>query len=557
MGTLSDLADKKFVESFDISDWEVETDTGWESISHTNKTIEYDVYELTTESGLNLKCADNHILFDENMCELFAIDSLGKYVQTKHGIDRVVGLKSTGNSENMYDLSVAQENHRYYTNDFLSHNTTVVAAFVCWYILFNEHKTTAILANKASTAREILGRVQFAYELLPKWIQQGVVEWNKGQFVLENGQRVIASATSQSAIRGQQISLLLLDEYAFVQNNIADEFFASVYPTISSGKESKIAVISTPNGMNHFYKIVKGAEAGTNGFNLTKATWKDVPGRDQKWADDQKSVLGEIKFSQENDCAFIGAQDTLISGSKLTAIPVETPVATSETMRIYEEPMPGHQYVITVDSARGTAGDYSAFVVFDVSVLPYKVVAIYADNMISPMLYPGLIMNIAIKYHKAAVLIETNDIGEAVAQALYHDLEYEETMMSTDGILSSFGGRVPGIKTTKRTKAIGCQNLKTLIENDQLVINDYGILYELQNFVAKGVSYEADNGHDDLVMCLVLFAYLTTQSAMVDLQSQQAKDRIIAMRQQIEEDNMLPIGFFSDGTSTEEQVCNF
>lgn len=435
--------------------------------------------------------------------------------------------------------------------------TTVVAAFVCWYIIFNDHKTTAILANKAATAREIIGRVQFAYELLPKWIQHGVVEWNKGSFLLENGSRVLASSTSSSAVRGYSISMLLLDEFAFVPNNIAEEFFASVYPTISSGTQSKIAIISTPNGMNHFYKLVMEAESGNNGFNLTRAVWSDVPGRDQKWADEQKAILGEQKFAQEMSCHFQGASNTLISGAKLTTIPVMKPIAASSTMRIYAEPVVGHSYVMTVDSSRGTGGDYSAFVVFDVTELPYKVVAIYADNTISPMLYPGLILNIAMKYNTAQVLIETNDIGEAVANQLYYELEYEETMMSTDGILSSFGGRVPGIKTTKRTKQIGCATLKTLIENDQIEVRDYDILYELSNFVAKGVSYEADNGHDDLVMCLVIFAYLTTQSAMDDISSQSAKARILELKQRAAEEAMIPIGFFNDGTPQPEVPLNF
>lgn len=435
--------------------------------------------------------------------------------------------------------------------------TTVVAAFVCWFILFNEHKTTAILANKSATAREILGRVQFAYELLPKWIQQGVVEWNKGSFLLENGSRVLASSTSQSAIRGFTISMLLLDEFAFVHNNVADEFFASVYPTISSGKESKIAIISTPNGMNHFYKLITEAQAGLNGFNLTKAIWQDVPGRDEKWAAEQKAVLGEQKFLQEMCCEFQGSSGQLIAAHKLKSIPVAKPISVSHNMRIYEEPVKGHSYVMTVDTSRGTGNDYSAFIVIDVTQLPYKVVAIFADNTISPMLYPGAILNIAKRYNNCHVLIETNDIGESIANALYYDYEYEETIMTSDGVISSFGGKLPGLRTTKKTKSLGCSLMKTLIENDQLIINDYDILYELQNFVLKGSSYEADNGHDDLVMCLVIFAYLTSQTAMEDISQESAKAKILQLKQKAMEDDMLPIGFMCDGTEQEIEPFNF
>ena len=435
--------------------------------------------------------------------------------------------------------------------------TTVVAAFVCWYILFNNHKTAAILANKAATAREILGRVQFSFELLPSWLQQGVIEWNKGSFELENGSKVMASSTSSSAIRGFSVSMLLMDEYAFVPNNIAEEFFASVYPTIASGKESKIAVISTPNGMNHFYKLVKEAEAGTNGFHLTRAVWSDVPGRDAQWEKDQRSVLKDAKFEQEMNCQFIGASNTLIAGSKLNTIPVETPIAMSETMRIYSEPVPGHSYVMPVDTARGTGNDFSAFTVIDVTTLPYTVEVVFADNAISPLLFPGIILNIARKYNNAQVLVETNDIGESIATALYHDYEYEETIMSNSrGDISAFGGDHPGLRTTRKTKSVGCSTLKTLIENDQLIIKDADILYQLSNFSVSGSSYAAENGNDDLAMTLVLLAYLTTQPAMAELTSEDAKQRIIALKQKMIEDEVLPIGFLSDG-STEPEVFDF
>jgi hypothetical protein len=435
--------------------------------------------------------------------------------------------------------------------------TTVVAAFFCWYIIFHDHKTCAILANKAATAREILSRIQFAYELLPSWVQHGVAEWNKGSFLLENNSRIIASSTTSSAARGYVINFLFLDEFAFVQNTIADEFFTSVYPTISSGASSKIAIVSTPNGMNHFYKKVMEAKAGTNGFKLIRAIWSDIPTRDEAWRVKMLSALGELKFSQEMECEFLGGSNTLISGTKLKSIVVDRPLATTSTTRFYDHPEPGHSYVISVDTGRGTGNDYSAFVVIDVSSLPYKPVAIYADNKVSPMIFPGLIHSMAQKYNKAAVLVETNDMGEAVAMALHYDLEYEETIMSTDGVISSFGGRTPGLKTTKRTKSMGCSALKVLVETDQLLVRDYDILYELSNFTVKGPSYAAENGNDDLVMCMVLFAYLTTQEAMENLTSDSAKARILQLKQQKAEDEMIPIGFFSDGTEVVEEILHF
>lgn len=674
MSKKSEQINRKFIESFAVDEWEVLTDTGWRDISSTNKTIEYEVFEVKTSTGRTLKCADDHILFTSDLEEIFAKDSLGKDVATESGVERVVSVVSLGYSEEMYDLSVDSDDHRYYTNGFLSHNTTCVAAFFVWYITFNSNKTCAILANKAATAREILSRVQKAFEYLPKWLQHGVVEWNKGSFELENGSRILAASTSSSAIRGFSINCvtgdtivtlldndveysttiekaflnedkrklqiltskgfrdfdgfvcngikpvgdlsfegktlsctpehrilindewveatniegysvdreeavydainvddgseyltngisshncLLLDEFAFVPNNIADEFFASVYPTIASSKESKLAMVSTPNGLNHFYKFYKEAEAGINGFNLTKAIWSDVPGRDQAWADQQRKILGDVKFSQEMECKFQGGSNTLIAGEKLASLPVERPIALSDTLKIYEEPDKTKSYVMTVDTARGLGGDYSAFVIFDVSQLPYRVVAVFRDNKISPLLYPGLILKMATQYNQAAVLIENNDMGESISNSLYFDYEYEMVIKSHENVISSFGGRTPGFKTTKKSKSLGCSTLKTLIEDDKLDIRDSDIIYELSNFVAKGSSFEADVGNDDLAMCLVMFSYMTIQPAMEDFTSVSAKNQILIERMKMAEEEMMPVGGFTDGTEQELDVMNF
>jgi hypothetical protein len=307
---LSDGIDRKFLEQYSVSDWEVETDTGWQDITYSNKTIEYRVFCVITNTGRTLLCADDHILFDEQLNEIFAKDCLGKFVQTNKGLEKVVSVTDTETEESMYDLTVDSDDHRYYTNGFLSHNTTVMAAVFCHYVIFNDDKTCAILANKAATSREILARVRLAYEHLPKWLQHGVVEWNKGSIQLENGSRILASATSGSAIRGYSISFLFLDEFAFVPNNIAEEFFTSVYPTISSGKNSKLAIISTPDGMNHFYKLWTEAIEGVNGFSHIKATWRDIPSRDAEWERQTRAVLGEQKFNQEMECV---SGDTLIT----------------------------------------------------------------------------------------------------------------------------------------------------------------------------------------------------------------------------------------------------
>jgi len=423
--------------------------------------------------------------------------------------------------------------------------TTMVVGYILWYVLFNQDKTVAILANKASTSREILSRIKLAYEALPHWIQQGVKTWNKGDIELENGCRILANSTASSAIRGFSISLLYLDEFAFVPTNIADEFFTSVYPTISSGKESKILISSTPNGMNHFYKMWNDAVEGNNGFTHISANWREVPGRDQKWADEQFRVLGEQKFMQEMECEFLGSSGTLISAVALRTLSFVKPIANTgiENLKIYEEVKPDHIYFMCVDTSRGKGLDYSAFTVVDSTTLPYKVVATYKDNDINPSVYPAILKQVGTYYNNALQLIETNDNGQQISDILFEEYEYENILSTVEHgksklnkkLLVNFGygqksGR--GIRTTKSVKRLGCSSLKNLIERQQLIIQDYDIISELSTFVSNGVSYEAEDGsHDDLVMCLVLFAWLTNQKFFTDMTN-------IDVRRKINEDHL-------------------
>lgn len=352
---------------------------------------------------------------------------------------------------------------------------------------------------------------------------------------------------------------LALDEFAFLNSRLAEEFFTAVYPTISSGKTSKLIVVSTPNGLNHFYKMWTEAVEGINGFAHVSADWQAVPWRDQAWADDQRAVLGDQKFSQEFDAEFIGSSNTLISGSKLKSVPIIRPILSNSTTSIYFKPIPGNSYVAVVDTSRGTGGDYSAFVMIDITTIPYKVVLKYRNNTISSMLYPGVIHRIAMEYNNATLFIETNDIGEAVANAIYYDLEYENVIFSNNGIIVVWGGKnsLPGVRTTTKTKRIGCDNIKQLIEKDMLIINDAEILMELSNFVVKGSSYAADTGHDDLAMCLVMFGYMTSSVKFEELTDISVRARIIEERQAEEDALALPVGFFSNGLEEDIDVFNF
>lgn len=412
--------------------------------------------------------------------------------------------------------------------------TTMVVGYILWYILFNEDKFVAILANKAPTAREILNRIKIAYESLPLWLQQGVRVWNKGDIELENNCRVMATSTASSAIRGYSISLLYLDEFAFVPSNIADEFFTSVYPTISSGTQSKILISSTPNGMNHYYRMWTEAVEGQNGFKYIEANWRQVPGRDQAWADDQRRILGEEKFLQEMECEFMGSAGTLLSAAALKSLAFVKPQHVSESgIRLYEAPIPEHSYVVIVDTSRGRGLDFSACIAIDITQIPYKLVATYKDNNISPLVYPSIIKQIADYYNQAQVLVEINDNGQQITDSLFEDYEYENILSTVDlkgkiALTWGYGNRSQrGIRTTKSVKRLGCSILKNLVEGQKIFIQDFDVISELSTFIAKGGSFEAEEGsHDDLVMCLVLFSWMTNQQFFADMTNTNIKQKL-------------------------------
>lgn len=441
-----------------------------------------------------------------------------------------------------------------------SGKTTTIAALLLHSVLFNEEYNIAILAHKLAQAREILSRIQRAYEALPRWMQQGIVEWNKGNIELENGSKILSSATSSSAVRGGSFNLIYLDEFAFIPANLQDEFFASVYPTISSGKTTKVLITSTPNGLNMFYKLWTDSEKGRNTYQRIDVHWADIPGRDEKWKNEQIANTSEDQFRVEFECEFIGSSNTLIPGSKLRTLTYETAKYSREGTSIYEDPQPDHSYALIVDTARGTGADYSAFVVFDISVMPYKIVAKYRNNNISPLLYPQVIKSAGAKYNEAYVLVEVNDVGQQVADILHSDLEYENLMsvaqMGRAGqqIGAGFGKNVTmGVKTSKFVKRIGCQTLKDLIVSDQLILNDFDIISELNTFVSKAQSYEAESGaHDDLVMCLVLFAWMTSQKYFRELTNMDFRRKLEEFNREMIDEELTPFGFIDDGVSVHD-----
>ena len=490
-----------------------------------------------------LKCKDDPVYFAQNYVKIVTLD---------HGLQPF----------KTYDFQEKLINN-FYKNRFnickmprQTGKSTTVISFLLHHVVFNDSVNIGILANKASTARELLSRLQVAYENLPKWMQQGILSWNKGSLELENGSKILAASTSASAVRGMSFNILFLDEFAFVPNHIADAFFASVYPTITSGKSTKVIIVSTPHGMNHFYRMWHDAENGSNEYVPTDVHWSEVPGRDEKWKKQTIKNTSEQQFKIEFECEFLGSVDTLIAPSKLKSLIYDNPVQRNAGLDVYEPPKKKHDYVMTVDVARGVGNDYSAFVLTDITEFPHKIVAKYRNNTIKPMLFPNIIWEVARKYNEAFVLCEVNDIGDQVASILQYDLEYQNLLMCSmrgragQQVGQGFSGSKTqlGIKMSKTVKKVGALNLKTLIEEDKLFFNDYEIISELTTFVAKHNSFEAEEGcNDDLAMCLVIYAWLVAQDYFKELTDQDVRKRIYQeQKNQIEQD-MAPFGFINDG----------
>ena len=497
-----------------------------------------------------IKCKDNPVYFAKNYIKIVSLDE---------------GLVNF----NLYPFQEKLINNFHHERFNIckmprqTGKSTTVVSYLLHYAVFNDNVNIAILANKASTARDLLGRLQLAYENLPKWMQQGVLVWNKGSLELENGSKILAASTSASAVRGGSYNVIFLDEFAFIPNHIADQFFASVYPTISSGQRTKVIVVSTPHGMNHFYRMWHDAEREKNEYVPTEVHWSEVPGRDAYWKEQTISNTSEQQFRVEFECEFLGSVDTLISSAKLKSLVYDEPIKSNRGLDIYFEPIKNHDYVITVDVARGVGIDYSAFVITDITSFPLKVIGKYKNNEIKPMLFPNIIVDLAKAYNNAFILCEVNDIGDQVASIIQYDLEYDNLLLcSMRGragqiVGQGFSGKKTqlGVKMSKTVKKVGCSNLKTLIEDEKIIFNDYDIISELTTFIQKHNSFEAEEGcNDDLAMCLVIYAWLVQQEYFKELTDQDVRKRIYEdQRDQIEQD-MSPFGFIVDGREDESFV---
>ena len=498
-----------------------------------------------------LKCAADPIYFIEEYCKIVSLD---------HGL---IPFK-------LYEcqrekVKIIHENRKVILMEGRQQGkTTTSAAYILWYTIFQESKTVAILANKATAAREVLHRYQLMYENLPHWLQQGVITWNKGDIELENKSLVFTAATTASGIRGKSVNMLYVDETAIIPNTVAEDFFTSVYPTISAGETTKILLSSTPLGYNHFWKFWNDAENKRNDFiPLFIPYWK-IPGRDEAWAETQRRQLGELKFNQEVLCKFLGSSLTLINADYIAKMSIGQMAYSKDGLDIYEKPKKGHTYVIVADTAKGVGGDYSAFTIIDITEVPYRLIGKYRNNIISPLLYPNVIFEVGKQYNYAYVLVEVNS-SEQVPHILYQELEYENILFvnRTTGsqvVSGGFGGGKTqlGVNTDKKVKRIGCHNFKSLVEENKLIIEDADTISEISTFIEAKGTYMADDGyHDDLVMSLVLFSWLTTNPYFKDLNNINLREIMYKKQMQAIEDELTPFGVYDDGNLEEKAPLNF
>jgi hypothetical protein len=496
------------------------------------------------------KCQEDPIYFIENYCQIVTLD-YGLQLFKLYDCQKEKVLHILGNRK-----AILMEGRQ-------QGKTITSAACILWYTLFQDSKTVAIMANKTAAAREVMARYQGMYENLPLWMQQGVKTWNKGDVELENGSKIFTAATTASGIRGKSVNWLYIDEAAIIPNTVAEQFFASVYPTISAGQTTKILLTSTPLGYNHFWKFWNEAEKGNNGFVPMFIPYHRIPGRDEAWAEEQLRLLGELKFNQEVLCEFLGSSNTLVSAKTLGAMSSIDPIHTRDGLDIFEEPIDGHIYAMGVDTARGVGGDYSAFTVLDVTEAPYKLVAKYRDNKIAPMLFPNIVAKVGTDYNKAYILVEINDIGQQVADILHMELEYDNILTTVKTALKQylspgFGTKTQrGVRMTKQVKRQGCFALKSLLEEQKLLVFDAETISEFSTFIEKQGSWMADEGYfDDLVMSLVLLAWMTSNPYFKDMTNVDIRERMYKDQMDSIEDELTPFGTINSGFQEDYFVSN-
>lgn len=515
--------EKKFIDSILVEDYEVLTDSGYVDIVSINKTVPYTIWKIET-LNYNLECADTHIIFDENMEEVFVKDlHIGDSIQTETGLEKILSISTSDIEDNMYDLQLTeQSNKRYYTNGILSHNTTLYTVYVLWYAMFHKDKTLLIIANKFNTAKEILERIQLAYELMPSWLKLGCDEYNKSRMVFENGSKIVISSTSPSACRGFSADILIIDEAAHIPEKLMVELVQSVLPIVSSRPDSQIIAVSTPNGTGNWYSDTYHKalyDIDVNGWKPFRIDWWDRPGRDEAWKNNQLATLNYDyrRFAQEFGNNFLGSSQTLIN-SKI----IEHYKKVSETYndpeefsmqnwfaKVWYKPRKDRTYVIGCDIGEGVGGDYSIALVLDITdTARIKICATFSNNTISPTDFAYVLAKLSKKYNNAIIAGERNGIGRSTMDTIWNVYEMENILCwkgKGEAMLN------PGIFSHNSIKVQACIWAKFIIDSQDLFdieFNDKNILFEMEYFEKKANTtysvYKAVEGkHDDYMMSLI------------------------------------------------------
>tara|TARA_X000000950_G_scaffold255390_1_gene319957 strand:+ start:3488 stop:5068 length:1581 start_codon:yes stop_codon:yes gene_type:complete len=480
-----------------------------------------------------IKCTKDPIHFIESYTQIISLDE-GMIPFTLRGYQ---GKLIEHFNQNRFSVVLASRQ---------SGKSITSCAYLLWYILFHPEVTVAVLANKGAIAREMIARIVTMLESVPFFLQPGVKILNKGNIEFGNDSKIVAAATSSSSIRGMSINMLYLDEFAFVED--AETFYTATYPVITSGKDSKVIITSTANGVgNMFHKIYESAIHEQSEYKSFTINWYDVPGRDEEWKEQTIANTSEAQFEQEYGNSFLGTGNTLVNSNTLLGLKAVEPDWNKDGVNVYERPKEGHEYICTVDVSQGRGLDYSTFTIIDVTEKPFKQVCTYRDNTLSPMLYPDLLNKYCRPYNEALIIIENNAEGGMVATQLHYDIEYPNVfvqgMTKADDI---------GVTMSRKIKRIGCSTMKELLEENRLLVKDRATITELMTFINKGPSFEADKGYnDDMVMNLVLFSWFITTDYFYNLTDKKVKDLLYSEQQKLIEDDLLPPGVF--GTDKQEE----
>lgn len=556
-----DENDEKLVESYDINNISIHTDTGWKPLSFVHLTKPFQMYNITLEGGYHLTCADTHIVFDRYMNEVFVKDlKIGDLVMTKEGPKKLLGLTVDNTNICMCDVTVNDENHRFYSNGILSHNTTTSAIFMLWYVLFNVDKNALVLGNKFKTAKEILDKIKNIFYYLPYYLKPGIRKWNEAEIVFDNGCRIMAEATTINSGISFTYHCVLADEFAHVAPNIVDKFYNQIFPTITAGK-ARFIISSTQNGFNLFYKLYKGAEDGENDYGPFKVDWPQVPEwnpntmqwekRDEVWHQKQAANLGgEEAFQKQFGTNFDVTGNTLISAKKIRKLqleaeefkPIDIPgLRHAENFKWKSEIEDVNQLrsmflTFTIDLAEGVGQDSD---IMNIHALKWdshlersyvETIGVCEIKDISVPDFAEIVVDFISRYCDMDNIIlsfESNTFGGLFYKSItsYTDrhpelkwdagiiARYERDMFSESKGIDAQKGKDKyslGFRVTSATKKGACKLFKVFYE-EGLIQNKYTkYLTQMENFsdVKGNGSYEASYGHDDIIMAEVQQAAL-------------------------------------------------